>query len=189
MMMLSPIILVLVFGSIFLSHAVEPPVAARPLMAVGATAMVLVSMIQFVGNQFGFDRGGFRVYVLSAAPRRDILLGKNLAAAPLALGMSMVLVSVLQVLCPMRFDYLAAALPEVVVMYLLFCVVANWMSIYSPMGIRRGRFGPPTRKGLRCCSSWRSPSCSCRRSVRRCCRWALNWCWLSWGGSRVPRFV
>ena len=54
--------------------------------------MILLTMIQLVGNQFGFDRSGFRVYVLCAAPRRDILLGKNLAVAPLALGFSLVFV-------------------------------------------------------------------------------------------------
>ena len=112
MMLLSPVILVLVFGSMFLSHAVQPPEAARPLMAFGATAMVLVSMIQFVGNQFGFDRTGFRVFVLCAAPRRDILLGKNLAVAPLALGMSTALLALLQVMYPMRLDHLARPCPR-----------------------------------------------------------------------------
>ena len=40
-------------------------------------------MSQLLGNQFGFDRGGFRVYVLSPASRRDVLLGKNLSFVPL----------------------------------------------------------------------------------------------------------
>ena len=64
MMLLSPLILALVFGSMFLSGAMNPPPSVRPLMADAAVALVLFGMTQFVGNQFGFDRSGFRVYVL-----------------------------------------------------------------------------------------------------------------------------
>ena len=44
---------------------------------------VLFGVVQLMANQFGFDRDGFRVFVLSAARRRDILLGKNLSFAPI----------------------------------------------------------------------------------------------------------
>src|SRR5262249_60871041 len=49
----------------------------RPLVATGAFALVTLMMVQLVGNQFAFDRSGFRTYVLSAAPRQDILLGNR----------------------------------------------------------------------------------------------------------------
>ncbi len=39
---------------------------ARPLCAVGAMALVLFGLMQLMANQFGFDRDGFRVFVLSA---------------------------------------------------------------------------------------------------------------------------
>ncbi len=148
MMLLSPLILALVFGSMFLSGAMNPPPAVRPLLADAAVALVLFGMTQFVGNQFGFDRSGFRVYVLSAAPRRDILLGKNLAIAPLALGLSAVLVAILEAICPLRLDHLLAAAPQAVLMYLLFCAIANWMSIFSPMAIRSGSFRASNLKGV-----------------------------------------
>ena len=48
--------------------------------------IALFGVLQLMSNQFGFDRDGFRVFVLCAAPRRDILLGKNLSFAPLALA-------------------------------------------------------------------------------------------------------
>jgi hypothetical protein len=109
-------------------------------------AMILLSMIQFIGNQFGFDRSGFRVYVLSAAPRRAILLGKNLAAAPLALGLGLVLLILMEVLRPLRVDHLLAALPQMVTMYLLFCMLANWLAIFAPMPIRSGTLKPANPK-------------------------------------------
>src|SRR5258708_26286243 len=74
MLFLTPVIMVVVCGAIFWRQSVKTPIAARPLIAYGATTMILFTLTQLVGNQFGFDRSGFRVFVLCAAPRRDILL-------------------------------------------------------------------------------------------------------------------
>src|SRR5207248_4705457 len=97
MMLLTPIILVVVFGSMFLGRRGDPPEMVRPLMGFGAMATVLLGMVQLLGNQFGFDRSGFRVFVLCPARRRDILLGKNLAFAPMAAGLAGLLVLLLQI--------------------------------------------------------------------------------------------
>ena len=44
---------------------------ARPLMAFGAGGMVLfISGLQLLANQFGYDRAGFRAYVLCPAARQ-----------------------------------------------------------------------------------------------------------------------
>ena len=122
------------------------PEGLRPLLPYAAMMMALFSMVQLVGNQFGFDRGGFRVFVLSAAPRRDILLGKNLAVVPLGLAMAAPIVVLAAVLCPMRLDYLAAVVPQGITMYLLFCLIANWMSILVPVPVRAGSFKPVNTK-------------------------------------------
>jgi ABC-2 type transport system permease protein len=142
MLLLSPAILVVVFGSMLLAHRFEPPEAVRPLMAFGVMAMILLTLVGVVGNQFGFDRGGFRVFVLSPVPRRDILLGKNLAFAPVALTLGLVLTTLLQVLYPMRFDHFLATVVQFLSMYLLFCLPANLLSILAPMQIAPGSFKP-----------------------------------------------
>ena len=109
--------------------------------------MVLMSMTQLVGNQFGFDRAGFRVFVLCPARRRDILLGKNLAvAAPLGLGLAHPRV-VLQRLSH-GVDHLLAAVAQAVTMYLLFCLLANMLSILAPMPVATGTLKPTKMKGL-----------------------------------------
>lgn len=146
MLLLTPIILLVVFGSIFFAQSVTIPEGLRPLLPYAAMMMALFSMVQLVGNQFGFDRGGFRVFVLSAAPRRDILLGKNLAVVPLGLAMAAPIVVLAAVLCPMRLDYLAAVVPQGITMYLLFCLIANWMSILVPVPVRAGSFKPVNTK-------------------------------------------
>jgi hypothetical protein len=148
MMLLTPFLLVLVFGSVFLTRSVDMPEAARPLLAFGAMGMVLFSMSQLVGNQFGFDRSGFRVFVLSAAPRRDILLGKNLAFAPLPLGLGLAVIVLVQVLYPLRLGYFLAALPQLLSMFLLFCMLANLLSILAPLPIRSGSLKPANPKVL-----------------------------------------
>src|SRR5207249_5013551 len=60
------------------------PSAAKPFAATAAVAFSLFTLVQFLANQFGFDRDGFRALVFSPADRRLILLGKNLASLPAA---------------------------------------------------------------------------------------------------------
>jgi hypothetical protein len=146
MMLLSPAILVLVFGSLLLTRSGQLPDMVRPLMAFGGMGVILFGMIQVAGNQFGFDRSGFRVFVLCAAPRRDILLGKNLALAPLALGLGLVMLVLLQLLYPLRLGDFLATLPQLISMYLVFCVLTNWLSILAPMHVPAGSFKPPNPK-------------------------------------------
>jgi hypothetical protein len=95
-----------------------------------------------MANQFGFDRDGFRVYVLSAARRRDILMGKNLAFAPFVAVMALILVVTVQVFCPMRWDHFLAMIPQFLSMFLLFCMLTNFLSIYAPVHVAPGSLKP-----------------------------------------------
>jgi hypothetical protein len=141
-MLLTPVLLSVVFGGVIWNQPSVLPGFVRPLMAIGSIVMVLFSMLQLMANQFGFDRDGFRVLVLSAASRRDILLGKNMAFAPLAAGMAAVLLTALQIVSPMRLDHLLAMPPQFVSMYLLYCILVNALSIYLPMRIAAGSLKP-----------------------------------------------
>ena len=109
--------------------------------------MVLFGMLNSLGNQFGFDRNGFRVFVLCAAHRRDILLGKNLGFAPLMLGPAFLAILLIQVIQPMAsLDDLLATVPLTIAMYLVFCLMANFLSIYAPMPIAAGSLKPSRPK-------------------------------------------
>jgi hypothetical protein len=147
MMLLSPIILVLVFSGVFMANRIELPQMVRPLLVFGALTITLLTTSQILGNQFGFDRDGFRVLVLSAVPRRDILLGKNLAFAPFALGLTALAVTLVAVFQPLRLEHLLGALPQFVCMYLPFCLLANMLSMMAPMAIRPGSFKAANPKG------------------------------------------
>jgi ABC-2 type transport system permease protein len=49
---------------------------------------------------------------------------------------------VIQAFYPMRIDYLLALAPQFVSMYLLFCLVANFLSIFAPMAVAAGSLKP-----------------------------------------------
>jgi hypothetical protein len=138
MMLLTPAIMVPIFGSMLLRQGQASFEWTRPLIAIGAMLIVLTGLVQLMANQFGFDRDGFRTFVLCAAPRRDILLGKNLAFAPLALGIALVLLLVIQAALPMRVDHFLAMFPQYVSMFLVFCILANLLSIYAPVHVPAG---------------------------------------------------
>jgi hypothetical protein len=148
MMLLTPVIFTLVFGSAFLRAHSDPPQIIRPVMAALIVGFILLGMAQLAGNQFGFDRNGFRVFVLSGASRRDILLGKNLALMPFALGLGMIAIILLQVAYPMRIDHWIAAAVQMISMYLVYCVINNFMSIFAPTAIAFGSLRPMRPKGM-----------------------------------------
>jgi hypothetical protein len=142
LMLMAPLMLLGAFVVIFVTASRDMPDFVRPLMPFGAMAMLLITSVQLVGNQFGFDRGGFRVYVLSPVPRRDVLLGKNLAFALVAACLAVPILVLVQVLFPVRIDRFLASLPQGVSMFLLFCLVANCLSILTPMPVAAGSFKP-----------------------------------------------
>ena len=142
MMLLSPIIMCVVFGSMLVKVGSSFSTDMRPLIAIATMASVLFGVMQQMGNLFGFDRDGFRVFVLCAARRRDILLGKNLAFAPIALGLSFILLIVLQVVYPMSIDRFLGMIPQFVTMYLVACLLTNVLSIYTPLHIALGSMKP-----------------------------------------------
>ncbi|OWK38461.1 hypothetical protein [Fimbriiglobus ruber] len=140
MALMSPVIFGAIFGSMFVGGAPNVPPHWAPMLMVLAVATVQLSVYQLIGNQFGYDRGGFRAYVLSPAPRRSILLGKNLAAVPFAAGLGAVVIVALAVILWVRVDRVLAAVEQWAAMFLACCMVANVVSIYAPIPIVSGAF-------------------------------------------------
>jgi ABC-2 type transport system permease protein len=146
MLLLTPIIMLVVFGGAVFREPIDMPIFVRPLIAFGAMAMGFFTLAQITGNQFGFDRSGFRIFVLSPTPRRDILLGKNLSIAPLALLIGGMMLVMVEFLYPLRIDHLIALVPHWISMYLVFCMMMNLLSIVAPMRMAQGNFKPTTTR-------------------------------------------
>jgi hypothetical protein len=149
MALFMPVMMIVVFTRMFVSRSATPELM-RPLATSSLAALVLIfGMVGPIGNQFGYDRSGFLAFVLSPAPRRDLLMGKNLAVLPFALAMMVMMVGLQQWLNPMRFDHLVALLFQVVSMYLLFCLAANLLSIIGPIALKPGSGMPAGHQGIR----------------------------------------
>ena len=137
LMLLTPVFLVIIFGSMFARSAAEVAEHGRALRATGiAVVILLVTMGSFNGNQFAYDRDGFRSFMLSSASRRDVLLGKNLSFFPLALAFMLLGIFTYHWFFPLRFDHLVAVLVQTISIYFLYCLAGNLTSVYAPVAIR-----------------------------------------------------
>lgn len=138
----SAIVLLVLGGMIFLRTAPKIPDVAKPFAITGAATFTLFMLFQFVANQFGLDRDGFRVLVLSPVNRRHLLLGKNLAIAP-ATGL-FGLLFILILTFWLRIPPLAAlaGVFQLATMTLLLITFGNLLSILIPFRIQAGSMKP-----------------------------------------------
>lgn len=145
LMLLGPLFMILIFGSMFMRRQAMSEVF-RPMAAVTALAFMMLSVLQTMGNQFGLDREGFRLFVLSPARRRDILLGKNLVYTPLALATTAIVLLFFQAFNALRVDQFLAMLPLALSMFMFFCMFMNLISILTPLRIETGSLKPSNVK-------------------------------------------
>jgi hypothetical protein len=134
-----PLLATIVLGVIFFGRArANLPEVAKPFVASGVVAMLWFLLFQFFSNQFGYDRHSFRTLVLSASDRRLLLFGKNLAAAPLVLGMGLLLLSVGTVLARLPVLDVFAAAFQLLTMFAILCQAGNCLSIIAPYRVQAG---------------------------------------------------
>jgi len=122
--------------------------AAKPFVVTAVVVFSMFLLVAFVVNQFGFDRDGFRAYVLSPADRRLVLIGKNLAAMPAAAASSTVLVVIITVWLRLSPLVLVAALFQVAGGLLIAGVGGNLLSILVPYRIQSGSLKPTKMPAL-----------------------------------------
>ena len=143
MALLSPLILAVIFGAmLFLGPIGEFPPETYPFLSIAAISMAMFGSMQLMVNLFGNDRGGFRAFVLMPVLRRDILIGKNLAIAPLVVVMASIVVVAVQIVAPLKLMHFAATLIQLVPAFLLVCLVGNMTSIFAPMPVATGSMKP-----------------------------------------------
>jgi ABC-2 type transport system permease protein len=148
--LLTPLIMLILFARMLSGQSGAMPELMRAVATSGLAAAVLIfGMIGPIGNQFGYDRAAFLAFVLGPAARRDILLGKNLALLPFAMGMMIVVVGLRQWFNPLRLDHFMAVLFQLVTMFLLFCLAGNLLSIVAPIALKPGSGMPAGHQGIR----------------------------------------
>ncbi len=147
------------FGTAFLSMVVvgaivflrSPPHLSdltKPFIATGVVSFSVFMLVQFLANQFGLDRDGFRSLILSPVDRRLILLGKNLASLPAGATFGAVLLTLTSLWLHLSWLVYAAALFQLVTLLLLAGMVGNLLSILVPFRIQSGSLKPTKMPGL-----------------------------------------
>ncbi|MBX3746177.1 MAG: hypothetical protein KF833_12805 [Verrucomicrobiae bacterium] len=142
------VVFVVVGGGLAMNAKGALPEPVRALMPAGAVALTFFGMMQVMFNQFGFDRDGFRALVLLPARRSGVLLGKNLAVAPVALTVLGVLLGLLTGLGGMAWTGWLEAMGLFVAAWALLSLAGNVASILVPYRFQPGSTKPTKMTAL-----------------------------------------
>lgn len=135
-------------ASVFWRATPKIPAAAKPFIVVGAMGFSLFMLVQFLANQFGFDRQGFRAFVLSPVERRLILLGKNLATWPVGATFGLLVLAMISFWLRLPILATVAAVFQLVTLLLLGSLAGNLLSILVPFHIAAGSMKPTKMPAL-----------------------------------------
>ncbi len=142
-------IVTIILGATFLFRATSSlPDAVKPFVATGSVVFPVFFLAQFFANQFGFDRDGFRALILSPADRRLILIGKNLAALPIAVAFGTLLITLTTARLHLPPLTVLATLFQFTSVLLMAGVAGNLLSILVPYRIQPGSMKPTKLPGL-----------------------------------------
>ena len=143
MVLATNFIMLLIFGTmIFVRRSASISDNFRPFIATGAVAFMFLSLSQLMFNLFGFDRAGFRQLVLLPTPRRQILLGKNLAFLPVAGVSGAIFLLIVKAAMGISFVVVIAAVLQLLAAFLLLSMVGNLISVLVPYRIAAGSLKP-----------------------------------------------
>jgi hypothetical protein len=142
------VVSVLVGGSFLFRAGAEVPDGAKPFIATAVVVFALFTLVQFLANQFGLDRDGFRALLLSPADRRLILFGKNLACFPAGALSAIVLLAIVSVVVRLSPVAFVASVCQLVAGLLMSGIAGNLLSILVPYRIQAGSMKPTKMPGL-----------------------------------------
>ncbi|MBN2592716.1 MAG: hypothetical protein JXA81_04345 [Sedimentisphaerales bacterium] len=143
MMLGTNFIMLLIFGTmIFVKRSANIGESFKPLIATGAVVFMCLGLSQLMYNLFGFDRSGFRQLVLLPTPRKQILLGKNLAFLPLAVVTGAILLIFVKIVMDISFVTVISACLQLLAGFLILSMVGNMISIFVPYRIAPGSLKP-----------------------------------------------
>jgi ABC-2 type transport system permease protein len=132
-------IMLLFFGTmVFMRRASGLEDNFKPLVASGFVVFTFLGMSHLIFNQFGFDRDGFRQLVLLPVPRRQILLGKNFALLPIAVGIGLTFLLLIKIAMHISFIVVLATSFQLVATFLLLSIAGNLISVLVPYHIAPG---------------------------------------------------
>jgi hypothetical protein len=142
------IVTVVLSAGVLFRAAPTMPTTAKPFIVVLAMGLSLFMQVQFFGNQFGYDRQGFRAFVLSPLDRRWILLGKNLAIWPVGAAFGLMLLGLMALWLKLSIPAAAAAVLQLATLLMLGGIAGNLLSILVPFRVEPGSMKPTKMPAL-----------------------------------------
>jgi len=141
---LVPLIMLMIFGTPYLigMEGFVVPAWIVGSWPIALIAVALVGFPAFLFSTFSYDRDGFRAYVLSPMERQDILFGKNLAIGIPTILLGWLSMVVVQCFLPVGPLWFLGSLICLVPSFLLLCIVGNAISVFFPVGLKRGSMTP-----------------------------------------------
>jgi ABC-2 type transport system permease protein len=136
------LIFIVLGAGMVVRHDVALPAAVRPFVPSCAVAVTFLGLVNLMFNHFGFDRSGFRAIVLLPAPRRHILLGKNLALLPVAAGVFTLYLGLAVLLVHLTAWDILLGIIELAAAFLAASAMGNIASIFVPYRIAAGTLKP-----------------------------------------------
>jgi hypothetical protein len=115
------------------SHAGQFMAYLSGLMASGGVLYVFLILGGISANQFAFEEGGMRSYILAPVDRRKILIGKNIAATVVAVVFALALLILNAIVFgDMSFGDVVFASLSFIVFASIMSIYGNWVSIRFP---------------------------------------------------------
>lgn len=111
-------------------------------LALGIAGFCLYTSSGFLGNLFGFDRSGFRAWILSPIPRHRILNGRNLAYGIPAFAVAALTCFGIGIYWRIPLDKLLYSPLAILTFVPVFFLVTNLQSILAPFGLPAGGIQP-----------------------------------------------
>ena len=139
MVLLSPLLLIMLYLLIFRGVAqVEWAAQFAVLAMLGFMVMMAFNLFS---NVFGQDGNGFRTVVLAGVPPTELLLGKNLALLAYVMAIGSLIIALLQWVHPLPASHVLANCAQLLVLYLVGCMLGNSFSIRAPWPMSASSFG------------------------------------------------
>lgn len=112
------------------------------LIVCGFGAFMLLMSCGVAGNTFGFDRAGFRTFVLSGMERWRILYGKNLAHGTFIGSLTLPILILVGLYIGLPWYFGLCTLLVFLTLLPMFGLLMNLMAIYTPFPLGSGSIQP-----------------------------------------------
>ena len=130
MVLVSPVLLIMLYLLIFREFA--QGAWAVQFVALAMMGFMIMMAFNLFSNVFGQDGNGFRAVVLASVRPTELLFGKNLALLPYALVVGSLIIAVLQWVHPLPTSHVLANFAQLLVLYLVGCMLGNSFSVRAP---------------------------------------------------------